>query len=414
MFRKILAIVSLAALLSSPAFGFDTLWHADASQKVADAFGFNSYARDIMQLGNFAPDFFGPVAEYAAGHLPKPLEIMNQEGLNNLQVRQFAIFLHFDNLNSELDSNSKFDHIFNQLLHTTQSLLANYNKQHDLDERTRKILVLVTLGASLHVVQDFYSHSDWVHNDFDKTAAKMVLLPSGDYRAPTWFEFRDKAHDPDKWPFQVKTGIYPPVPGVLNTHTHMNHDNSRLIYKEYEEPGQPLQSQAPYHTLGPVPASEQNAGAVLKHQQLAVNSAIAASIEWVKKVEENGGAKSAIDSAKNWDLGKDSSKLTKELEAGKAVEMALSCAAGRWDGENPPLDKDAACRSVLASRIDPTGKGSLSGWKAKVVAAIAGLGLPVALNYTGRFWSIYGQYSILDQLASGIGSNAGHYTFSNK
>jgi len=40
--------------------------------------------------------------------------------------------------------------------------------------------------------------------------------------------------------------------------------------------------------------------------------------------------------------------------------------------------------------------------------------LPVALNYTGRFWSIYGQYSILDQLASGIGSNAGHYTFSNK
>ena len=34
MFRKILAIVSLAALLSSPAFGFDTLWHADANQKV--------------------------------------------------------------------------------------------------------------------------------------------------------------------------------------------------------------------------------------------------------------------------------------------------------------------------------------------------------------------------------------------
>jgi hypothetical protein len=120
----------------------------------------------------------------------------------------------------------------------------------DVDERTRKALTLVTLGASLHSVQDFYSHSDWVHNDFDKTDVKTVKLPTGSLRAPTWFEFRSKHKDPNKWPFRVQSGIYPPTAQVRNSHTHMNHDNSRLMYVEPEN-GQPLRSQAQYHK--PVP-----------------------------------------------------------------------------------------------------------------------------------------------------------------
>src|SRR3989442_15911916 len=43
----------------------------------------------------------------------------------------------------------------------------------------------------------------------------------------TWFEFLSKHTDPNKWPFQVKSGIYPPIASARNTHTRMNHDNSR-------------------------------------------------------------------------------------------------------------------------------------------------------------------------------------------
>src|SRR5205823_4951562 len=107
-------------------------------------------------------------------------------------------------------------------------------------------------------------------------AVKMVKLSDGGDRAPTWFEFRAKFNDPERWPFQVKSGTYPPVAGALNTHTHMNHDNSRLVYKEYENPGQPLLSQARYHNVGLVPAQEQDSASVLAHQQLAFNTAVAA------------------------------------------------------------------------------------------------------------------------------------------
>ena len=126
------------------------------------------------------------------------------------------------------------DYLFSQLLANTRGALAADHTRANLDETIRNILILVTLGASLHTVQDFYSHSDWIHNDFDSTAVKMVRPDSGPMRAPTWFQVRERLRDPDNWPFRVKSGIYPPVAGVRDTHTHMNHDNSRLLYREDE------------------------------------------------------------------------------------------------------------------------------------------------------------------------------------
>jgi len=377
---------------------------------VGEAYGFSEDARKIMQLGNFSPDFFGPVSDYAANNLKgKRLEALNQYGAQNGQDRDAAIFFHFDNLNGELDRNSKFNSLFNRLLANTQSVIGTYIQQTKADERTQKTMTLIALGASLHAVQDFYSHSDWIHNDFNHTAVKLIRLPSGDYRAPTWFEFRDQAGDPDKWSFQVKAGIYPPVAGALNTHTHMNHDNSRLMYKEYETQGQPLASQAKYHNAGPVPAHEQDAASAAAHQQMAYNTAVAASIEWVKKVEENSDAKAAIESAKSWQLKLKDPKLVRELEAGQITQMALSCAAGKWDGEDPPGDRGVLCKTVLDQTISPSSASSAAKIESIIVGLAAGAAFPYALKYTGKFWEIHRQYHLLNQLAAGIGSER-HYT----
>ncbi len=415
MRRKLLTLLVLVALLGSPVAAFDTFWHAAASRAVGDEFGFTEYARNIMQLGNFSPDLFGPVSEYAAAHLNgEEKAALDDHRIRNAQLRAVAIFLHFDNLDSGLDRNSKFDHIFSQLLQTTQNLLSDYKRRRDVDERTRKVLILVTLGASLHAVQDFYSHSDWIHNDFNKTAVKMVRLSSGDYRAPTWFEVRDKLGNPDNWPFQVRSGTYPPSAGALNTHTHMNHDNSRLIYKEYESPDQPLRSQAEYHNYGPFPARGQDPVSVLQHQQVAVNTAIAASIEWVKKTEVNADAKAAIDFAKRWDLKKDSPKLARELEAGLASQVALSCVAGKWDGEDPPSESSPLCKSAFDHKMNPFIGGTGPQIKTEIIGLAAGLGVPLALKLTGKFWDVYGRYHILEHLTDGIGSESGHYSFPPK
>ncbi len=413
MVRTFSALVVLAALLVSPAAGFDTYWHSQCSQKVGEQFGFTEDAWKIMQLGNFSPDFFGPVSEYASKNLKgQELEVLNQSEANNPQVRGAAIFFHFDNLNSDFQSNSDFGYLFSHLLGSTQNLLASYNNLH-VDDRTRKVLTLITLGASLHAVQDFYSHSDWIHNDFDKTDAKMVKLPSGGFRAPTWFEFLSKRNDPNKCPFQVKSGIYPPVAGGRNTHTRMNHDNSRLMYTEYENPGQPLRSQAEYHNAGPVPARGDDTSD-LAHQQLAVNTATAASIEWVKKVEENSDARKAIESAKGWNLKTHDPHLAKELEAGTITEMAISCAAGKWDGDDPPGDRGTLCRSVLERKMNSIGGTTGSQLESEIIGLAANLVMPFALKLTGMFWDVHGQYHILERLAEGVGTNSGHYSFVKK
>lgn len=411
MLRRFTVALMLFSLFCSPASGFDTYWHQEAVRRVGEAFSFSEDARKIMQLGNFSPDFFGPVSEFASQNLQgKALQSLDQFGNANAQSRQAAVFLHFDNLYGELQGNAKFDFIFTQLLKNTQTALASYRKLPGTDDRTRKVLVLITLGASLHAVQDFYSHSDWVHQDFSHTHTPPVPLSTGGVRAPTWFEFRAKAGDPAKWPFQIQSGIYPPTSNAPNTHTHMNHDNSRLVYREYENPGQPLASQAKYHEAGNVPVREQDPASILAHQQYAFNTAVAASIEWVNKVEENADAKAAIDFARTWNLKLDKPKLVKELDAGLATQLALSCAAGKWDGEDPPGDRGVLCKTVLDKGINPGSAASASNLESIIVGLGARAAFPWALKYTGKFWEVHKQYGILQALAAGFGSASGHYS----
>ena len=408
MLRKLSALLALLGLFASPAMGFDSYWHAKCVQKAGEQNGFAEDAWKIMQLGNFSPDFFGPVADAASKGLKgDELNVLNQYEAKNQQVRGAAIFLHFDNLNNDFQRNSDFDYLFTNLLKSTQHLIGEFNKLK-VDDRTRKALTLVTLGASLHTVQDFYSHSDWIHNDFDKTDVKTVKLPTGGVRAPTWFEFRSKHNEPDKWPFHVQSGIYPPTPKAQNTHTHMNHDNSQLMYAESEN-GLPLRSQAEFHNVGPVPARGDEASN-LAHQQLAVNTAMAASSEWIQKLEEDPEAKKAIESAKGWSL-KGDSHLSNELQAGILTQKTLSCASGKWDGDNPPGDRGLLCRSVLASQVSSAGTKTASQLQTAITGLAANLLVPMALKFTGMFWDIHGQYHILESLVQGIGSNSGHYAF---
>ena len=403
--RRAIAVLAALAFLASPAAAFDTYWHEQCVQRVGEHFGFTESAWKIMQLGNFSPDFFGPVSE-AAANSPGAPQLTALDQANDPQVRGAALFLHFDNLNSDFQKNSNFDSLFSGLLQSTQKLIASYNQLH-VDDRTKNALTLITLGAALHAVQDFYSHSNWIHNDFDQTDVKMVAVPSNGARAPTWFEFHDKHGDPDQWPFRIESGIYPPLPNVRNTHTHMNHDNSRLQYTEPENPGPPLRSQAEYHAAGPVPARGDDASD-LAHQQLAVNTAVAASIEWVTRVESNPDARKAIESAKSWDLKKRDPRLTKELEVGLLTERTLSCAAGKWDGEEPPGDRALLCRSVLNANQNSTGVAG-SKMESAIIGLAANLLMPAALRFTGLFWDVHARYHILEHLVEEIGSDSGHY-----
>jgi hypothetical protein len=189
----------------------------------------------------------------------------------------------------------------------------------------------------------------------------------------------------------------------------MNHDNSRLVYREWESPGQPLLSQAKYHDAGNVPAREQDAASVFAHQQYACNTAVAASLEWVNKIEENADARAAIEFARSWNLKTDNPKLAKELDAGLATQLALSCVAGKWDGEDPPGDRGILCKTVLKS-ISASSVSNAGSLESLIVGLGARVAFPWALKYTGKFWSVHKQYGILQALSQGIGSASGHYS----
>src|SRR5215470_16578041 len=82
MLRKLSALLAIAVLLVSPCAGFDSYWHSQCVQKTGEQFGFTEDAWKIVQLGNFSPDFFGPVADYAS----KGLNGSELDALNRYQA----------------------------------------------------------------------------------------------------------------------------------------------------------------------------------------------------------------------------------------------------------------------------------------------------------------------------------------
>jgi hypothetical protein len=215
-------------ICNTPAAAFDTFWHSAATGAAGKAFAFSPDAINIMQFGNFSgPDFFGPLYDTVGG---KQLEHINNGSLvsflndglnlraNEYTIRKSAIFMHFDNLNGKLDSNGKFDYLFNTLLANTKGLLGNAMNQPGMNEGNRKMLILIALGASLHMVQDFYSHSDWIHNDFPSMGLPLITMPWGKPRAATWFEVRTKLGNPAAWPPKVNSGEYPPRAATVQRH----------------------------------------------------------------------------------------------------------------------------------------------------------------------------------------------------
>jgi len=407
IFRQFVSSLLVMLLVQPSAAAFDTFWHSAATSAAARAYGFSDNAANIVQFGNFAgPDFFGPLYDTAGGEAiehwqssPMYAKLNDFMGFRNqnLQVRKMAIFMHFDNLNSKLDSNLKFDYLFLRLLYNTQQLLTDLNGRGDLSEGHRKIAILSALGSSLHMVQDFYSHSDWTHNDFLKLGVPPVQTTWGKLRAPTWFEVRAKLGRPDSWPFQVHSGVYPPTPGAANTHSHMNHDNSQLVYKEDENPGKPKKSQAAYHNTGPFPATAENAK---EHQLFAANSAAGASIEWIRLVEMNAGARAAIEATKSWDVKKFNPAMLHDLEGALGSTLLMSCAVYKWDGFNPSPPRVAECKGILGLAPAAQALGM-------AMPGYSGI-IPTPYN---EFWYVQTKLNLVDKLTDGFGSQSGDYFF---
>lgn len=214
-------LVALLLLVSIKSFAFDTWWHAECTRKAMVANGFSADARLAAQVSNYLTDYMSVV------------DAMVKEKLS-LKTDKSSSFMHFDAIFTTEEIRLNWQRVFENTVQT----LKKYHNNAEVKSGFRLIILFNIIGASLHIVQDFYSHSNWVN-----TYISLKKSP-----IPTWFEedtFNIKS-------LQLYTGAYPD--GSFKgkkSHSDLNKDYSiRPLNKE------------------------------------AVEVAERASIEWIKKIME--------------------------------------------------------------------------------------------------------------------------------
>jgi hypothetical protein len=393
--RKLLIQLCIGAfaLLSSysSVSAFDTFWHSSAATIVGQKHGFTPDAIKVLQFSSFCLDYFGPFITEVVGTVEKTVGYLELQNLpTTVQTHAASNFMHFDNLDDALDRNWKFDYLWARLLENTRKTIVRFFNDRKMNDDDRKVRILLALGSSLHMVEDFYSHSDWIHFDFAKLGFTPQKLEGGSERAPTWFEFRKRFGTPsarkssENWKIKLSSGVFPPtdsVPpsafGVPRSHTPMNHDTSQLYYSGA--------SQIKFHSFGAHPATD--SVTAMKHQLYAYHTACAAAIEWIELVEDDSEAKTAIEYAKHWDMKKAGHELADDLDDGLSSAQMISCILGKWDGSYPPPERDKDCGTF------------------KILGHIH---IPKMSN---KFWGAFPKDSILQNLSFGFGDSTGHYTF---
>ncbi|MDX8399113.1 MAG: hypothetical protein R8K20_02560, partial [Gallionellaceae bacterium] len=344
---------------SKAAFAFDTAWHNYACDAVVKANNFTTFSKNLLYIGDWLPDCYQGI-QVSLSYLDLKHNAMFsytpgikraftdlKGGYENKKMQKLSVFLHFDDINQALDSNEKFHYIFMKLLENTSQIIRDIYSQKDLKEITKQKNILITLGSSLHVVQDFYAHTNWVDKNFSEYKMGDKY---GAVRAPTYFEaykfFHSKKTQTNNFPFAIEAGIYPypttpPFPktkdGVPKSHAHLNHDNILLEAPDGRK-------MARFHKAG----SEHGSHFAAEHQQYAVASAAAASTEWIRLLSKDALVKSAIQLAGEAQtpptiIFKDQTKLLME------GTIRTSCIAKHWDGQKPEEESQKICNKYQYS-----------------------------------------------------------------
>lgn len=204
---RVCAITSLA-LIGMTAQAFDTKWHADATRIAMSGNGFSSDARLLTQFANYLTDFFSVIGfEGLYKNLPNGRPDGAPSGLYGIDMEDVAR-LHFD----ALTSTEQVEYQWTTLEANTKQALIKWNAESSVKPAFRAIVLMTILGASLHAVQDFYSHSNWL---------KQVKAPY-----PIWFEVSSE----DRAKLSLRSGWYPDgdKPNVLY-HKDENKDSSGRI-----------------------------------------------------------------------------------------------------------------------------------------------------------------------------------------
>lgn len=145
MFFIFILVFSVNLLKISYAFFLG--YHYDLIREVMRKEGFSKDAFSVSLLGNSYVDIFQV----------KEVEYIINDNFCRVS-KKLVNFLHFDGLYNEY----LIDAYFRQLIFNT------YNAVYEKAIKNDKLGLLLIIGISMHIIQDFYAHSNWVELELNK------------------------------------------------------------------------------------------------------------------------------------------------------------------------------------------------------------------------------------------------------
>jgi hypothetical protein len=310
-------VVAAGCLMAGgPAWSFDTGPHMNITRDALSSEGFSETALQIAQMNNWFVDMYekAPSIPYS-GHTPwwktalgafDPLDplalfgVMEIEDWDDRMVHA-ADATHFDSTNGGFPNALALNGEWERLQR------AVYTVAREARDRNEPLKLLTVLGASLHQVQDFYSHTNWVEPVGGPGQAYdgPGWAANGYGSAPTWFDI----------PASVRNAAH--VYGSDNGVSRRNHGHWRSDGNAGLQTGMNKDwSGRPYYTE-------------------AYIAAYWATRQWVKAV------RLALNDDAFWErvmfyANRNGSDLDYEIKGG----FEMSFYTGHWDGQGEPAGGD--------------------------------------------------------------------------
>jgi len=187
--RGCAATVLIALAWAAPAHAFDTASHNDMTVDALSAEGFGARATDVARVSNWFPDLYFQADNVpSSGHAGIVKTIVGLGFIRNEHWPQSLIDsakrMHFDFMPRvpALDSTAGVDAEWDRLRKATFGVVRGAVAHNSVEE------LLVAIGMTVHQVQDFYAHTNWVEPSSPPAGDGPGWLARGQGNVPTWFD----------------------------------------------------------------------------------------------------------------------------------------------------------------------------------------------------------------------------------
>lgn len=227
------ALIALAGALLwlgvSAAGAYDTGPHADLTRNALMAEGFSPSAADVGMVENWLVDYYtNPGKNPYSGHAGWTIGLtrlgMPRESWPGYRV-QAAQRMHFDAgrmtpAMPDLARTSGVEQEWKRLMFVTR------NGARFAGDKQDPHLLMAVLGISLHSLQDFYTHTNWVEDPGIGSKPGGPGVASLDYGShPTWFDIPPEV----RASFTGNREVYSGLDGAPRRHSHWREDLNRNL-----------------------------------------------------------------------------------------------------------------------------------------------------------------------------------------